>query len=128
VVRLIIANRGNVIAGLDEGIRTMTLGETSKIKIRYDYAYASYYMGSSIPPRANIVFTINLVQINGSGKLGMPIRQAKRYAEKICRLFLRARKKIRTTNRYFKTKKPILKFYRKAYSILTCEKVFTNII
>lgn len=127
VVRLISATRGNVIAGLDEGIRTMTLGETSKIKIRYDYAYASYYMGSSIPPRANIVFTVNLLQINGSGRLGMPIRQVKRYAEKVYKLFLRTRKKIRITNRYFKKHQPIYTFYRKAKAILTCEKVYKYI-
>lgn len=33
LVRLVVANRGNVIAGLDEGVRQMTLGETALLKV-----------------------------------------------------------------------------------------------
>jgi FKBP-type peptidyl-prolyl cis-trans isomerase len=64
LVRLINSSRGNVIKGLDEGIRQMTLGETSYLKVRFDYAYSSYCMGANIPPRSNIIFKVHLMAIN----------------------------------------------------------------
>ena len=65
VIRLIKSIRGNVLRGLDEGVRHMTLGEKSLIKVRYDHAYSSFCMGANIPPRADIVFQVELLRING---------------------------------------------------------------
>ena len=65
IVRLIKSTRGHVIRGLDLGVQHMTLGETATIKVRYDYAYGSNWMGSTLPPRANIIFTVKLLTING---------------------------------------------------------------
>ena len=65
IVRLIPSGRGHVVRGLDVGVRHMTLGETSTVKVRYDYAYGNYWMGSHIPPRSNINFSVELVSING---------------------------------------------------------------
>ena len=78
VVRLIPAVRGNIIAGLDEGVRHMSLGEKSAVKIRFDHAYNNYYMSEHIPARANLIFTVQLKSINGFGLLGLPLRIGKR--------------------------------------------------
>jgi hypothetical protein len=78
VVKLIRSNRGIVLRGLDAGVRAMSLGELSQIKVRYDRAFSSFSMGTALPPRANIVFTVELLLINGMGKYGAPIRLIKR--------------------------------------------------
>lgn len=80
IVRLIPSMRGHVIRGLDVGVRHMTLGETSTIKVRYDYAYGNFWMGPEIPPRSNINFTVQLLSINGNGKfLQIPWRAFLRF-------------------------------------------------
>jgi hypothetical protein len=84
-IRVLRSNRGKVLRGLDSGIRNMSLGETAQVKVRYDRAYSSFTLGTFIPPRANIVFTCELLTINGKGKWGMPARQLKR----IYRFFFR---------------------------------------
>jgi FKBP-type peptidyl-prolyl cis-trans isomerase len=61
--------RGHVVRGLDVGVRHMTLGETSTLKVRYDYAYGNFWMGPEIPPRSNINFTVELLSINGNGRI-----------------------------------------------------------
>eukprot|EP01038_Epipyxis_sp_PR26KG_P015098 gene15098-20315_t len=70
ILRLIPSNRGHVIAGLDEGVRSMTLGERAKIKCRYDYAYSHYCMSSNLPPRSNMILDVELLEINGGGQYG----------------------------------------------------------
>jgi hypothetical protein len=78
VIKLIRSNRGIVLRGLDAGVRAMSLGELSQIKVRYDRAFSSFSMGTALPPRANIVFTVELLLINGMGKYGAPLRLVKR--------------------------------------------------
>jgi FKBP-type peptidyl-prolyl cis-trans isomerase len=56
----------------------MSLGETSRLKVRFDSAYSSYLMAHNVPPRANIVFTVTILQINGWGHVTMPWRVLKR--------------------------------------------------
>lgn len=68
VLRLIPAIRGSVVLGLDEAVRQMTLGETSQVKCRFDYAYGAFSMGSHIPPRANVIFKVKLLELNGHGR------------------------------------------------------------
>ncbi|RYH23058.1 hypothetical protein EON65_18275 [archaeon] len=78
IVRLLITNHGIVLPGLDEGVRRMTIGETALLKCRYDMVYSNYSLGTKIPPRSNIVFQARLMEINGYGKLGLPIRILRR--------------------------------------------------
>ena len=85
LVRLVISTRGNVIAGLDEGIRQMTLGETALLKIRFDFAYSSYSMGANIPPRSNMIFKVALLAVNEKNGRGMPYRQLKRFSRMVWR-------------------------------------------
>ena len=49
--------------GLDEGVRTMSLGEKCELKCRYDALYTNYSMGPNIPPRANMLLTVELCQV-----------------------------------------------------------------
>eukprot|EP01039_Chlorochromonas_danica_P010834 gene10834-12044_t len=78
IVRLLISSRGAVISGLDEGVRKMTIGETALIKCRYDSAYGNFTLGPHLPPRANIVFRVRLLEINGYGRLAIPTRILRR--------------------------------------------------
>lgn len=89
VVRLVRSIRGSVVKGLDEGVRHMTLGEKSLIKVRYDHAYSSFSMGANIPPRSDLVFKVELLQINGWGAFGMPLRQFKRFMRMSARMIVR---------------------------------------
>jgi len=78
IIRLLISNRGKVIAGLDEAVQRMTIGETSMVKCRFDYAYGNYCFDKSIPPRSNVIFTVQLLAINGQGRWGIFVRQLRR--------------------------------------------------
>lgn len=93
IIRVLRSNRGKVLRGLDSGVRNMSLGETAQIKVRYDRAYSSFCLGSMIPPRANIVFTCELITINGRGKWGMPARQCRR----VGRFFWKVKEKLVNT-------------------------------
>lgn len=68
VVRLLISTRGTVLQGLDQAVQRMTLGESAQVKCRFDYAYGSYCLHSHIPPRASVVFTVQVVSLNGQGR------------------------------------------------------------
>ena len=88
VLRLIPATRGSVVVGLDEAVRQMTLGETANVKCRYDYAYGSFSMGSHIPPRANVVFKVKLLDINHRGRWDLLWRMFVRFMRLIGRLYI----------------------------------------
>lgn len=84
IVRLVLSNRGKVITGLDEAVQRMTLGETSLIRCRYDYAYGSYAVDRNFPPRSNVIFKLKLVEINGQGKFsGVFLRMWKRITRQV---------------------------------------------
>lgn len=87
VLRLIPATRGSVVLGLDEAVRQMTLGETAQVKCRYDYAYGSFSMGSHIPPRANAVFKVKLLELNGKGRYQVLYRMLLRFLRWFTRLY-----------------------------------------
>ncbi|KAJ1428227.1 hypothetical protein B484DRAFT_312817, partial [Ochromonadaceae sp. CCMP2298] len=59
---------GNVLLGLDQAVRQMTVGESATVKCRWDYAYGSYSMGEQFPPRANVIFKVKLLEVNGKGR------------------------------------------------------------
>jgi hypothetical protein len=79
VLRLIPATRGTVVLGLDEAVRQMTVGETAQLKCRFDYAYGAFSMGSNIPPRANVIFKVKLLSVNGHGRYQVLYRQVIRF-------------------------------------------------
>jgi hypothetical protein len=125
VVRLIPSTRGDVIIGLDEAVRHMSLGETASVKVsgcpfclyrlhfclqcRYDYAYGNYCLGGSIPPRANIVFTMELQDINGFGRYGVMYRQFIRCFRFTKRWYRRVKRRYEAVAFYMYINKPILK-------------------
>lgn len=88
VLRLIPATRGSVVVGLDEAVRQMTLGETANVKCRYDYAYGSFSMGSHIPPRANVIFKVKLLDINHRGRWDLLWRMFVRFMRFVGRLYI----------------------------------------
>lgn len=68
------SDKGSVVRGLDIGVQTMVLGEKAEIKCRYDFAYGSNAVGAGIPPRSNMVFTVEVLQINKTTAHALPIR------------------------------------------------------
>merc|ERR1712048_429552 len=56
---------GRVIRGWDEGVMNMSLGEKTVLKITSDYGYGSRGAGNVIPPNADLIFEVELLQING---------------------------------------------------------------
>ncbi|KAI5837973.1 hypothetical protein DFP73DRAFT_566413 [Morchella snyderi] len=55
---------GKVIKGWDEGVPTMSLGEKARLTITGDYAYGDRGFPNLIPPRATLVFDVELLAIN----------------------------------------------------------------
>lgn len=60
--------------GLDEAVRCMSLGETSRVFVRFDYAYGSFMVLPKVAPRSNFIFLVQLQQINGQGMWQLPLR------------------------------------------------------
>jgi FK506-binding protein 1 len=50
-----------VIRGWDESVKTMSLGEKAKVTIKHEYAYGERGIPGVIPPKATLVFEIELL-------------------------------------------------------------------
>ncbi len=55
---------GQVIAGWDEGIQLLKVGEEATFVIPSDLAYGSHGAGGVIPPNAPLIFKVALVSVN----------------------------------------------------------------
>ena len=54
---------GYVIEGWDEGVITMKIGEKRRLYIPSQLGYGSRGAGRDIPPHANLIFDVELLQI-----------------------------------------------------------------
>ena len=57
---------GQVIAGWDQGVMKMSLGERAKLKIPYTMGYGDAGAGGVIPGRADLDFDVELLAIAGT--------------------------------------------------------------
>jgi len=55
---------GQVITGVDKGMRGMCVGEKRKMTIHPDWAYGERGYPDDIPPHATLVFDVELLSIN----------------------------------------------------------------
>jgi FK506-binding protein 1 len=55
---------GQVIKGWDEGVPQMSLGEKAVLNISWDYAYGERGYPGAIPPKADLIFEVELLKIN----------------------------------------------------------------
>jgi len=54
---------GRLIKGWDEGIPTMSLGESAILSIQPEYGYGARGAGASIPPNSELIFEVELLEI-----------------------------------------------------------------
>jgi len=54
---------GRLIKGWDEGIPTMSLGESAILSITPEYGYGARGAGASIPPNADLIFEVELLEV-----------------------------------------------------------------
>jgi FKBP-type peptidyl-prolyl cis-trans isomerase len=54
---------GQVIPGWDQGIPGMKIGGVRKLTIPYDLAYGEEGVGQDIPPKSDLVFEVELLEI-----------------------------------------------------------------
>ena len=60
---------GQVIKCWDMSVARLSLGEKIKVVCPYDLAYGERGAGSVIPPKADLVFIMELMKIGGSSDL-----------------------------------------------------------
>jgi peptidylprolyl isomerase len=54
---------GQVIKGWDEGVMSMKVGEKRRLFIPHQLGYGQYGAGRVIPPFANLIFDVELLQV-----------------------------------------------------------------
>lgn len=54
---------GRLIKGWDEGIPTMSLGESAVLSIQPEYGYGARGAGASIPPNSELIFEVELLEV-----------------------------------------------------------------
>ncbi len=59
-----VLGAGQVIKGWDSGVAGMKIGEKRKLTIPSDLAYGDSGAGGIIPPKATLIFEIELLKIN----------------------------------------------------------------
>ncbi|KAL4481647.1 hypothetical protein ABPG74_007736 [Tetrahymena malaccensis] len=59
-----VLGAGQVIKGWDEGVARMSLGEIAVVTCPYQYAYGEQGYPGVIPPRATLIFEVELLGLN----------------------------------------------------------------
>ena len=59
-----VLGMGQVIAGWDEGVALLKVGDKARFVIPSDLAYGSRGAGGAIPPDANLIFDVELVNVS----------------------------------------------------------------
>lgn len=70
----------HVIAGIDMTVAKMSKGQKCKVKIHSDFAYGEHGHPPIIPPRATLIYEVELVSFSTEGTIVSMIRDKKEEA------------------------------------------------
>ena len=84
------------------------------VQVRYDYAYGNFAMGAHIPPRANMIIKVKLVEINSMGRLQFLTR----IAQRIYRFTRRVTKRNYKANLRWSKTRPVERFWLRFFRVL----------
>jgi FKBP-type peptidyl-prolyl cis-trans isomerase FkpA len=60
-----VIGRGQVIAGWDQGVARMRVGEKARLTIPPELGYGAQGAGGVIPPNATLIFEVELLEVQG---------------------------------------------------------------
>lgn len=79
-----VLGASQVVAGMEQGVRQLTLGALARIHCPADLGYGATGLGKSVPAHADLVFVVELIGINATRTPGIRMLELRQLLTKAC--------------------------------------------